>query len=159
MMKKFSVLSVSTLLLLLINACDNQATLPNNETVSQKQESIVIASKKQNNTDADFKEAFKQQRSGIMLEGAGIITTLLRDDDEGARHQRFIVTLASGQSLLIAHNIDLAPRIHHLKKGDNISFYGQYEWNKKGGTIHWTHKDPQNRHTDGWLKYQGKIYQ
>jgi len=25
--------------------------------------------------------------------------------------------------------------------------------------IHWTHHDPQGKHINGWLKYQGKMYQ
>ncbi|MCG5357315.1 DUF3465 domain-containing protein, partial [Acinetobacter seifertii] len=24
---------------------------------------------------------------------------------------------------------------------------------------HWTHHDPQNRHENGWLKHNGRIYQ
>ncbi len=159
-MKKFSVLSASIIFFLLFTACD-KSTLPNQNSIhpAQTPENTVSSPKTQKNTDTDFKQAFEQQRHGIMLEGSGMITGLLADDNKGSRHQRFIVTLSSGQSLLIAHNIDLAPRINHLKKGENISFYGQYEWNKKGGTIHWTHKDPQGRHADGWLRYRGKMYQ
>jgi hypothetical protein len=84
---------------------------------------------------------------------------ILADDTKGSKHQRFILKLSSGQTLLIAHNIDLAPRINGLHKGDSVSFNGEYEWNAKGGVVHWTHHDPQDRHEDGWLKYNGKVYQ
>ena len=43
--------------------------------------------------------------------------------------------------------------------GDTVQFYGEYEWNKKGGVMHWTHKDPRNRHTHGWLKHNGRVYE
>jgi hypothetical protein len=67
--------------------------------------------------------------------------------------------LASGQTLLVAHNIDLAPKITAIKENDLISFFGVYEWNAKGGVIHWTHRDPNNRHVHGWLKHNGITYQ
>nr|WP_237524239.1 DUF3465 domain-containing protein [Shewanella sp. KX20019] len=104
-------------------------------------------------------QAFLQQQSGIQVQSRGVVTRLLADDTKGSRHQRFIVTLANGQTLLIAHNIDLAPRIESLKTGDSISFYGVYEYNERGGVVHWTHHDPQGRHIGGWLKHQGKTYQ
>ncbi|MDE1266260.1 DUF3465 domain-containing protein, partial [Vibrio aestuarianus] len=37
--------------------------------------------------------------------------------------------------------------------------YGEYEWNKKGGVMHWTHNDPNNKHPHGWLKHNGKTYE
>ncbi|MBQ1494882.1 MAG: DUF3465 domain-containing protein, partial [Acinetobacter sp.] len=46
-----------------------------------------------------------------------------------------------------------------LRKGEIVEFYGEYEYSPKGGVIHWTHHDPQAKHVDGWLKYQGKSYQ
>jgi hypothetical protein len=84
---------------------------------------------------------------------------MLPDDQDGSRHQRFIVQLASGQTVLIAHNIDIATRVDALKVGDTVRFYGEYVWNARGGVIHWTHHDPQGRHVAGWVMRDGKTYQ
>jgi hypothetical protein len=92
------------------------------------------------------------------VEGEGKVLAVLPDDDKGSRHQRFIVELDSGQTLLIAHNIDQAPRVENLQKGDIIKFSGEYEWNPEGGVIHWTHRDPSGRHLHGWIIHEGRKY-
>ena len=61
-------------------------------------------------TDA-IAEAYASRSSDVLVTGEGTVTRLLADDEEGGRHQRFILRLDSGQTLLVAHNIDLAPRI------------------------------------------------
>lgn len=104
-------------------------------------------------------QAINNQTSDIQVEGSGIVSKTLRDDLNGSRHQRFILRLDDNRTLLVAHNIDLAPKIESLRKGDRVSFYGEYEWNNKGGVLHWTHHDPGGRHIDGWLEHQGKRYQ
>ncbi len=104
-------------------------------------------------------QAFKNQQSDIQLGGVGTVIRMLSDDTDGSQHQRFILKLSSGQTLLVAHNIDLASRINMLREGDRVEFYGEYEWNSKGGVIHWTHHDPRGNHEDGWLKHNGSIYQ
>ncbi|EJV2652489.1 DUF3465 domain-containing protein [Vibrio vulnificus] len=101
--------------------------------------------------DAVLQQAYQSQQSDLQVQGLGQVVKVLPDDNDGSRHQKFILILNSGQTLLVAHNIDLAPRIPNLKVGDSVEFYGEYEWNKKGGVLHWTHKDPQNRHAHGWL--------
>ena len=98
-------------------------------------------------------------RSGQQVQGSGEVIRILADDDHGSRHQRFVLRLTNGRTLLIAHNIDLAPRVPSVRVGETISFNGEYEWNDKGGVIHWTHHDPQNRHQGGWLEHKGKRYQ
>lgn len=103
--------------------------------------------------------AYAQQLSDIQLLIEGNIIKLLPDDNEGSRHQKFIVETPSGQTILVAHNIDLAPRIAKLRVGQPISAYGEYEWNRKGGVLHWTHHDPRGKHEDGWIAYQGQRYQ
>jgi hypothetical protein len=109
--------------------------------------------------DEIFVNAFEGGKSDIQVEGKGIVIKVLSDDNDGSRHQRFLLRLDSGQTLLIAHNIDLAPRVSSLSEGDGVAFYGVYEWNSKGGVIHWTHHDPNDRHVPGWLQHNGETYQ
>jgi len=104
-------------------------------------------------------QLFEQQQSNDQLEVTGEVIKLLTDDHVGKRHQRFIIKLETGLSLLVAHNIDLADRIETLEEGDIVTVYGEYEWNERGGVLHWTHHDPDNRHIGGWIKHQGKTYQ
>jgi len=111
----------------------------------------------QNNTALSI--AFDEHKSGVQTEGNGIVIKILQDDNDGSRHQRFILRLPSGQTLLITHNIDLAPRLSSLKDGDSVAFNGVYEWNSKGGVVHWTHHDPDGHHVAGWLKHNGQTYQ
>ncbi|WP_430617121.1 DUF3465 domain-containing protein [Vibrio cholerae] len=109
--------------------------------------------------DSVLQQAYKSQQSDLQVQGFGKVVKVLPDDNDGSKHQKFILKLNSGQTLLVAHNIDLAPRIPNLQVGDSVEFYGEYEWNKKGGVLHWTHKDPQNRLAHGWLKHNGQVYE
>jgi Protein of unknown function (DUF3465) len=104
-------------------------------------------------------DAYEHHRSNVQVEGSGRVVKILSDDTQGSPHQRFIVRVGSGQTVLIAHNIDLAPRVESLHEGDNISFAGEYEWNDRGGVVHWTHRDPGGRHVAGWLEHDGRTYQ
>lgn len=109
--------------------------------------------------DSHLATAYENHQSDVQVKGSGTVVHILKDDNKGSRHQKFILKLPSGNTVLIAHNIDLAPRINSLSKGATVGFYGEYEWNKKGGVVHWTHHDPQKHHIDGWLEYNGKKYQ
>ena len=121
------------------------------------------AGQTQTSTQAAGNEALyalmAQQRSGVMVAGEGVVQKVLKDDNEGSRHQRFILDVGQGKTLLIAHNIDVAPRVPDVRMGESVRFYGQYESNAQGGVLHWTHHDPAGRHAHGWLEYQGKRYQ
>lgn len=110
-------------------------------------------------SSAQVLEAFQNKKRDVQVSGGGEVVKILRDDLKGSRHQRIIVQIDTGLTVLIAHNIDLAPRVNNLLPGDYLLFYGEYEWNNKGGVIHWTHHDPQKRHPDGWLKFKGRTYQ
>lgn len=108
---------------------------------------------------AELENAIAERRTDYQVGGRGTVTRLLPDDNDGSRHQRFILELESGRTLLVAHNIDVAPRINGLRKGESVSFFGEYEWNERGGVIHWTHHDPRSQHIDGWIEYHGKRFQ
>lgn len=110
-------------------------------------------------SDTILQKAFDARASNLQVEGGGNVVSLLPDDTDGRRHQKFIIRLNSGQTLMMAHNIELSSRIDDIKEGDAIEFFGEYEWNEKGGVIHWTHHDPERRHRAGWLKHNGRLYQ
>jgi len=110
-------------------------------------------------TANEIQSAYDNKQSNKIVIASGTVTKLLADDNKGSRHQKFIVKVSSRLSILIAHNIDLAPRINNLKVGDNIQLKGEYEWNTKGGVVHWTHHDPRGNHPGGWLKHHGKVYE
>lgn len=137
-----------------IEVVQKQNDVGENADTAQQQ----IGSDKES-AEAVLKQAFENEQSDIQVEGEGTVWKTLPDDNKGTRHQRFILKLSSGQTLLVVHNIDLADKIKGLKKGDKVAFYGEYEWSEQGGVIHWTHHDPSGRHTDGWLKHDGRLYQ
>lgn len=110
-------------------------------------------------SDEALARAFERRARNVQVEGQGVVRRVLSDDNDGSQHQRFVVVLTSGQTLLVAHNIDLAPRVIGLREGDVVSFSGEYEWNPEGGVIHWTHRDPNKGHAAGWIKHDGKVYQ
>jgi hypothetical protein len=128
--------------------------------VSQEPAATHTAALEAQDSDAAALEnAFANRLSNLQIEGQGTVVKILPDDNNGSRHQRIIILLESGRTLLLAHNIDLAQRIDTLRTGDIIAFYGEYEWNPKGGLIHWTHHDPQGRHPAGWIRHDGQTYQ
>ncbi len=100
---------------------------------------------------------FEAGQSDTWVESSGRVQRVLADDNEGSRHQRFLLELASGHTILIAHNIDVAPRVP-LETGDEIRFRGEFEWSDRGGVVHWTHRDTRGRKKGGWLELAGKTY-
>ncbi len=110
-------------------------------------------------TSATLQQLFAEQKSDVQVKGTGVVKKVLPDDRKGSKHQKFILQTSPQQTVLVAHNIDVAYRLPGLKEGDTVGFYGEYEWTKPGGVIHWTHRDPGGRHINGWLEYNGKKYQ
>ena len=103
--------------------------------------------------------AFEGRRSDVPVEGRGTVVRILPDDLSGSRHQRFILRLDSGTTVLIAHAIDVAGRVSPLEVGDALSFRGEYVWNPRGGIVHWTHHDPAGRHAPGWIRRGDRVFE
>ena len=109
-------------------------------------------------TDSGLVEqAYAERRSGVWAEVDGRVKRLLADDNEGSRHQRFILALDSGHTVLVAHNIDLAKRVP-LLQDSHVRLRGRYEWNDRGGVIHWTHHDPDGSTAGGWVRHGDTVY-
>lgn len=96
--------------------------------------------------------------SGEMVTLEAEIVKVLPDDNEGSRHQRLLLALETGGTVLVSHNIDLAPRVP-TEEGDVILVRGQYEWNDRGGVLHWTHHDPKDWREGGWIEFEGERYE
>ncbi|MBO6512848.1 MAG: DUF3465 domain-containing protein [Phycisphaerales bacterium] len=136
------------------NAPAQQSAQSASSTESKQTQSIA-------DTQRDLVSLAKSQRSGEMVEFRARVVKILNDDNEGSRHQRFLLAVdyepSPTDSILVAHNIDLAPRVP-VEEGSVIRIYGQYEWNDRGGVIHWTHHDPRGRHAEGWIELDGIRY-
>lgn len=102
---------------------------------------------------------YSNKISKRMIKLSGVNIKNLADDLKAPRHQKFIMQVNPEFSILVTHNIDLAPRINSLSEGDLVEVYGQYEWNHKGGLLHWTHHDPKGRRQGGWIIHNGKKYE
>ena len=126
------------------------------QTVSQ---APLTSSEVAQSANTAIEQAFKQRKSNVEVEGKGEVVKILADDNSGLKHQKFLLKISPEQTLLFAHNLDLAARVEPLAVGDTIEFKGEYVYNPKGGIVHWTHKDPQGHHAAGWLKHNGKVYE
>jgi hypothetical protein len=116
--------------------------------------------------DGGIPRLFARRASDEWVEAEGRVVKVLPDDDStdggtNARHERLLVKITPDVTILIAHNIDAAPRVP-AEEGDTLRFRGQYEWSEKGGTVHFTHapkfktQDPNAR---GWIEHARKRYE
>ncbi len=103
---------------------------------------------------------FRAMRSDVQVEVEGEVVHILPDDNQGSRHQLFLLELSNGITLKVSHNIDIAPYINGIAKGDTARVYGEYEWNDKGGVVHWTHRNTRGgSHPGGWILHKGQKYE
>lgn len=113
---------------------------------------------KRRHRQAEAGRQIDKSRSGTWVEVEGRVVRLLPDDFDEARHQRLILDLRSiSQTLLVAHNLDVAERIP-LSLGDRLRARGIYEWNDLGGLLHWTHRDPMGVEDGGYIEYRGRRF-
>ena len=134
------------------------STHSSNSNVTIKEPEVLTSkNSSQNNDNALIAQHYKNRKSDEIVTAVGKVGKVLADDNKGSRHQKFLLDIGQDKWLLVAHNIDLAQRVP-LKQGDAIIVHGEYEWNEKGGVLHWTHHDPRGYHEDGYIEHNGKRY-
>lgn len=119
-----------------------------------------------NESTDPLRAAITQGLEDVWLTTTARVSKVLPDDNDGSRHQRFIIAIepearsphGMQDTVLIAHNIDLAPRAP-LEVGDTVTIRGEYIYKDNGGVIHWTHHDPRGRKQGGWIEVNGQRYE
>ncbi len=108
-----------------------------------------------------IESAFENQEENVSVTVKGTVVRILPDehDSVGDDHQRWVIRLSNGQTILIVHNIGVAPRVDGLAPGSEVVVRGDYVWNSHGGLIHWTHHDPDGSHENGWILYDRKKFE
>lgn len=87
-----------------------------------------------------------------MGDGVGRGQELLPDDTVPPCHQRFLLVDPTGETLLIANNIDKWPRLADLHAGDIVEFKGEFKDTERGYLVHWTHPDTSGRRPGGYIR-------
>ncbi len=136
---------------------DPQRTPPIAAQPVPSEKSSPAASDRARSGQQVLRDLYRDHQSGVWIEADGTVERILRDDNKGDRHQRLIIDIGEGHTILIAHNIDLAKRVP-VSEGDRVVFRGRYEWNDRGGVVHWTHHDPRGRGPGGWITHGSDTY-
>jgi Protein of unknown function (DUF3465) len=161
-MKKLFLVLLAVCVALSFSACqapNNAQTAAQTQSAEQAVQTSTTPSASSSMDAGAITEAFGAQRNLPQVQGSGVVTKVLKDDTKGLKHQKFLLKISENITILIAHNIDLAHRVDDVKEGDVVEFKGEYIYTPKGGTVHWTHKDPRNHHEAGWLKHNGNTYE
>jgi hypothetical protein len=99
---------------------------------------------------------FQRHESDIWLSISGKVSRILSDELGQFRHQRFIVSCGSGQTVLVVNDVSIGQRVPvHI--GDSVIVRGQYIWNTQGGLLHFTHH-AQGGGQSGWIEFEHKVY-
>lgn len=153
--------AVATLLLVLAAGCeraDAPRSTPQTATVARPQAELAPGNIDDAPDLAALHQAIAERAHDRWLQGRAKVRKTLPDDNDGSRHQRFLLDVGAGRTVLVAHNIDLAPRAP-VHAGALVGFRGAFVHNDKGGVLHWTHRDPGGRRAGGWLEVGGRRYE
>ncbi|MBA3856446.1 MAG: hypothetical protein C0507_05995 [Cyanobacteria bacterium PR.3.49] len=108
--------------------------------------------------DAEAIRAQQLQLVKVPLTVTAPVKKMLKYDDRGLPHEKFLLLLSNGTTILVAHNTKMAPYVP-IQPGDTVTVHGEYIWNKKGGLIHWTHHSDSPNHAGGYIDFNGKRYE
>lgn len=95
---------------------------------------------------------FASFRDGEWVTGWGTVKKILPDDTVPPCHQRFLLVDPTGETLLVANNIDRWQRLGDLHVGDIVEFKGEFKDTERGYLVHWTHPDTSRRRPGGYVR-------
>jgi hypothetical protein len=103
-----------------------------------------------------------QGRSGDEVTVRGTVARVLATSfGRDGEHERFIISIAGDAhraSVLVAHNVGIAP-FAPVRRGDDVIVRGELAIDATGPVIHWTHHDPRYRHPTGFVELHGTFYE
>jgi hypothetical protein len=111
--------------------------------------------------DAAVCQAFTAGRSHVEVVADGTVTRIFGvRPGRTSPHEGFLMKLASGCNVVVRveANTDFTGTFP-LRNGDRVTAKGEYEYYPAGGVIHWTHRDPRNRHEGGFIEAGGTTYE
>ncbi len=108
--------------------------------------------------DAEAIRAQQLQLVKVPITVTAPVKKMLKYDDKGLPHEKFLMVLSNGTTLLVAHDTKMAPYVP-VQPGDTVTVHGEFIWNEKGGLIHWTHHSDTPKHQGGYIDFNGKRYE
>lgn len=153
---RWQSLIVASLTPLLLSSCRGQYGA--NSTTGLGPNASPASSTVDGSGQQDVIAAQTAQSQKVEITVSARVYKLLPDDNQGLPHQRFLLRLNNGTTVLVAHDTRLAPHVP-LSEGDLVCIHGEYIWNNRGGVIHWTHRCLNGHHDGGWIDFKGQRYQ
>jgi hypothetical protein len=157
MYKQGQHIFISIMLVSLLNGCvdtgSRRSTATNNTAPNS------AAGPSQGYADqSQILQAQSQRAEKVEVLFSARVRKLLPDDTKGLPHQRFLLLLENGSTVLVAHDIKYAPKVP-IQEGDMLTIKGEYIWNQRGGVVHWTHHSDTPRHEGGFIDFGGSRYE
>ena len=103
-------------------------------------------------------EAQAEQLRKVEVELTAQVCRMLPTDEKGLRHQKFLIRLTNGTTVLVANDLTMGQMVP-CHPGDILDLKGEYIWTKRGGVLHWTHHSDTNEHPGGWIRLGSQTYQ
>ena len=125
--------------------------------------SLVLASGCAAQTVADDTavcSAYQAGRSRVEVVADGTVTRVFGvAPGVVSPHEGFLMRLSTGCNVIVRVEANTAfTGSFPIARGDRVTVKGEYEFYPRGGVIHWTHRDPRNRHEGGFIEIGGKTY-
>lgn len=113
--------------------------------------------------NAAIYDAWRSNRSHLEVTAEGSVARRLGTRvGRSGTHEGFLLHLtgAAGRGLTVRveDNVDITGPIP-LTEGAEVEVRGEYIFDRRGGIIHYTHRDPRGRHSAGYVRVNDKFYQ